>query len=53
MTPLGISLRRATFDEQTPAVLLVVEPWFVLGGLAYGGMALDQHKALAAGAPSR
>lgn len=38
LTLLGVELLRGTFDGQTPAILLAIEPWFVLGGVAYGGM---------------
>jgi hypothetical protein len=31
-----------TGDRQTPAVLVAVEPWFVVGGLAFGGLARSQ-----------
>lgn len=44
LTLLGVSLLDRTFDEQAPAVLLAIEPWFVLGGVAYGGMALSQRR---------
>lgn len=36
---LGLGLLRGTADPTTPVVLLVMEPWFVVGGLAYVGMA--------------
>ena len=41
---LGVSVLSGTFDEQMPVVLLAIEPWFVLGGLAFGGMTLSQRK---------
>ncbi len=44
LTLLGASVLSGTFDEQAPLVLLAIEPWFVLGGLAFGGMALSQRK---------
>jgi hypothetical protein len=37
---LGTSLLRGTFDADTPLVFLFIEPWFVVGGFAYAGMAL-------------
>ncbi len=43
LTLLGVSLLRGTLDQETPALLLAIEPWFVLGGLAYAGMALSQR----------
>lgn len=49
----GVSLLNGTFEERTPPVLLAIEPWFVLGGLAYGGMALHLRKGRAAGLLSR
>ncbi len=51
---LGASVLGGTSDEQAPLVLLAIEPWFVLGGLAFGGMALSQRKQRAdVGALSR
>lgn len=44
-TLIAVSLLKGTFDPRTPAVLLAIEPWFVLGGLAYGVMALHQRRA--------
>jgi uncharacterized membrane protein YeaQ/YmgE (transglycosylase-associated protein family) len=44
LTLLGASVLAGTFDEQAPVVLLVIEPWFVLGGLAFGGMALSRRE---------
>ena len=45
---LGLTLLLAgTVDDQAP-VLVAIEPWFVLGGLAFGGMALSQRKKPAA-----
>lgn len=41
---LGARMFSGTSDEQTPLVLLAIEPWFVLGGLAFGGMAFSQRK---------
>ncbi len=43
LTLLGVSLFRGTLDQETPALLLAIEPWFVLGGLAYAGMSLSQR----------
>jgi hypothetical protein len=39
-----LSLLDGTFDQQTPAILLAIEPWFVLGGVAYGGLTLGQRR---------
>jgi Protein of unknown function (DUF3995) len=39
LTLLGIGLLRGTGDATTPTVLLLIEPWFVGGGIAYAGMA--------------
>lgn len=44
LTLLGAGVLSGTFDGQTPVVLLAIEPWFALGGLAFGGMALSQRK---------
>jgi len=44
LTLLGASRLSGTFDGQVPLVLLAIEPWFVLGGLAFGGMALSQRR---------
>lgn len=44
LTLLGGSVLSGTFDEQVPLVLLAIEPWFVLGGLAFGGMVISQRK---------
>ena len=44
LTLLGVSVLSGTFDEQMPVVLFAIEPWFVLGGLAFGGMTLSQRK---------
>ena len=52
LTLLGVELLKGTFDEQTPAVILAIEPWFVVGGLAYGGMAVHQRKAAPTNNPS-
>ena len=41
---LGVSALNGAPDEQTPAVLLAIEPWFVLGGLAFGEMVLNQRR---------
>jgi len=35
LTLLGVDLLTGMLDEQTPALLLAIEPWFVAGGLAY------------------
>lgn len=35
---LGVAALTGELDEQTPLVLLAIEPWFVLGGLAFGGL---------------
>lgn len=49
LTLLAVSAMQGNFDRQTPAILLAVEPWFVLGGLAYAGLALHQRKRANAG----
>lgn len=36
---LGLALLSAGTDERVPAILLAVEPWFALGGVACLGMA--------------
>jgi len=41
LTLLGVGLLTGTFDQQTPAVLLAIEPWFVVGGIAYGALVVD------------
>jgi Protein of unknown function (DUF3995) len=46
VTLLGVSLVGGTFDEQTPTILLAIEPWFLLGGLAYGGLTLHQRPGM-------
>ncbi|MBA2310323.1 MAG: DUF3995 domain-containing protein [Pseudonocardiales bacterium] len=48
LTLLGVGLLTGTFDQQTPAVLLAIEPWFVVGGIAYGALVVDS-----AGCPDR
>lgn len=54
LTLLGISVLDGAPDEQTPAVLLAIEPYFVLGGLAFGGMVRNQRrKPTVVGAASR
>ena len=45
LTLLAVSMMQDTLDPQTPTILLVIEPWFVLGGLLYGAMALTQRRA--------
>jgi hypothetical protein len=45
LTLLAVSVLRGTFDAQTPMILVAIEPWFVLGGLAYGAMAFVQRRA--------
>lgn len=44
LTLLGVSVLRSTFDGQTPVLLLAIEPWFLIGGLAYGAMVLRQRQ---------
>jgi hypothetical protein len=44
VTLLGAGLLSGSHDEQTPWLLLAIEPWFVLGGLAFGGLALSQRR---------
>lgn len=41
---LGVSVLGGTFDPQTPAVLLTIEPWFLAGGLAFTGMVVTQRR---------
>lgn len=53
LTLLVVSLLDGTFDDQAPVVLLAIEPWFVLGGVAYGGMALGQRRRRSTGTASR
>jgi cytochrome b subunit of formate dehydrogenase len=43
LTLLAASLVQGTLDERTPPILLAIEPWFVLGGLAYGGLTLHHR----------
>lgn len=40
---LAVSVLRGTFDDAIPAILLAIEPWFLLGGFAYGGMVVHQR----------
>lgn len=40
---LAIDPTDGVLDDQTPPILLAIEPWFVLGGLAYGLMAREQR----------
>lgn len=35
---LSVDLLRGTYDRATPPLLVAIEPWFVLGGIAFGGM---------------
>jgi hypothetical protein len=49
LTLLAVSALQGSSDGQTPAILVAVEPWFVLGGLAYAGLALHQRKSATAG----
>jgi hypothetical protein len=44
---LTVSLLRGTSDEQAPLILLLVEPWFLLGGLAYAGLTVAAVRAAA------
>lgn len=44
LTLLAVSELDGRPDEKTPAILIAIEPWFVLGALAYGGMVLAQRK---------
>lgn len=44
VTLLGVAQLHGTLDPHTPTVLLAIEPWFVLGGLVYGGMALTPRQ---------
>jgi amino acid transporter len=43
---LAIGSGGGVLDGQTPPILLAIEPWFVLGGLAYGLMVREQHTAV-------
>lgn len=47
LTLLGVSLLDGAPDQQTSAVLLAIEPYFLLGGLVFGGMVLNQRRRLA------
>ena len=47
LTLLAVSLLQGTFDAQMPLVLVAIEPWFLLGGLAYGGLTLNQRPSRA------
>jgi len=40
---LAVSVLRGTLDDEIPAILLAIEPWFLLGGFAYGGMVVHQR----------
>lgn len=40
---LAVSVLRGTFDDEIPAILLAIEPWFLLGGFAYGGMVVHER----------
>ncbi len=42
---LGVSALNGTFDRQTPAILLASEPWFLLGGEAYGSIVLKHRRS--------
>ena len=44
MTLLGLSGLTGTVDRETPALLLAIEPWFLIGGIAYGAMVLEQRR---------
>jgi hypothetical protein len=41
---MSADLLRGTYDHSTPWLLVAVEPWFVLGGIVYGGMVLAVSK---------
>lgn len=41
---LGIGALDGAPAEPTPTVLLVIEPWFFLGGLVFAGMVLSQRR---------
>jgi hypothetical protein len=49
LTLLGISALDDAPDEPFPGILLAIEPSFVLGGLAFGGMVLDHRRGAGAG----
>ena len=53
LTLLAVSMLRGRSDPQVPGVLLAVEPWFVMGGLAYGAVALAHRQAPPAVVPAR
>jgi len=40
---LAVSVLRGTFDDEIPVILLAIEPWFLFGGFAYGGMVVHQR----------
>lgn len=44
LTLMSADLLRGTYDRATPALLVAIEPWFVLGGIAYGVMAWQVSK---------
>lgn len=48
LTLLVVSQLDSAPDEETPAILIAIEPWFVLGGLAFLGMVLAQRRRRAA-----
>ena len=53
LTLLVVDLLQGRVEEQIPPVLLAIEPWFVLGGLAYAGLAIHQRTLLAPATLSR
>ena len=53
LTLLAVNVLQDRFDPQTPTILLAIEPWFVLGGLLYGIMALTQRRASPPSVPIR
>ena len=47
LTLLAVSLLQGTLDAQMPLVLVAIEPWFLVGGLTYGGLTLSQRPSRA------
>ena len=41
---LGAAMLDGQSSGQTPVILLAIEPWFVLGGMAFGGLVLSQRR---------
>lgn len=49
---LAVDALQGRFDTRSPAILLAIEPWFLLGGCAYGAVTLTQRKPHPAGVVS-